>query len=202
MTKGDFNESPALLKKRPWHTQNRWKERLAVAAPDMPVSNTRLRSSTTNNQIHSTEANTDRRKFPVERRVARRPIDTSKSLEELKEWMKTEEIKMEPLAPQDDEGLEDGPEALRQGDLGPATALIEHRTMLKEGTPVFRAKPKRIAPDKEWWLVKYAIEGLENGMFESTVAANGEPSKWNATCVIVREEGKPQPRLTFNYYNV
>jgi hypothetical protein len=82
----------------------------------------------------------------------------------------------------------------------PPTDLIAHRTRIKPGTPIYKAKQRRYSPYKEFWLRKYVVEGLESGLFERTTVANGERSRWGAGAVIVEKPGKFKPRLTFNYH--
>lgn len=87
-------------------------------------------------------------------------------------------------------------------DMGPPTDLILHRTRIKEGTPIYKAKAKRLSPDKEWWLRKLVSDGMKSGMYERTTVANGKLSQWGADAVLVKKEGKVEPRLTFNYHYV
>ncbi len=150
-----------------------------------------------------------RQSFPTQRRLVRRQIDLSKPLEELQEWVKSTGLKIGPLVPQSD--LHEllslfwtyrDIESKEIRDMGPPTDLIIHRASIKAGTPVYKSKPKRYAPDKEWWYRKIVTEGIENGMYERTVVANGRMSPWAADAVLVKKAGKDEPRLTFNYHNV
>ncbi|KAK1068138.1 hypothetical protein LTR12_004317 [Friedmanniomyces endolithicus] len=59
-----------------------------------------------------------------------------------------------------------------------------------------------MSSDKEWWYRKFAIDGLEAGLFERTVVANSHLSQWGADLVLVTKLGKKEPRLTFNYHYV
>lgn len=38
---------------------------------------------------------------------------------------------------------------------------------------------------------------MDGGMYERTVTANGNPSRWNANPVLVPKPGQVQPRLAF-----
>ncbi|PPJ53210.1 hypothetical protein CBER1_11916 [Cercospora berteroae] len=143
------------------------------------------------------------------RPVERLPTDTTQDYDTLKRWI-------------DDKGITLGdriPESQRlevmrvlwtyrelgsagQGTLGPPTDLIQHRMRIKDGTPIYKARNRMMARDKEWWYRKFATEGLENGMFERSITANGRLSQWGADPVLVRKPGKTEPRLTFNYHYV
>lgn len=83
-----------------------------------------------------------------------------------------------------------------------ATDLVIHRTIVKEGTPIFRSRPRKLASNKEWWLNKFAQAGLESGIYEHTIHANGKLSRWGAEAQLVEKKGSDRPRLTFNYHNV
>ncbi|SMR65003.1 unnamed protein product [Zymoseptoria tritici ST99CH_3D1] len=87
-------------------------------------------------------------------------------------------------------------------DMGPPTDLIQHRTRIKPGTPIYRARVKKLLTEKEWHLRNLAIAGLETGVYEYCVVANGELSRWGANAVLVTKPGEAVPRLTFNYHYV
>lgn len=147
--------------------------------------------------------------FPTERRIVRRPIDESKSLSELKIWSIERGIRLGNAVPDCDReevlitlwtyrdlestGIE---------DMGPATDLIKYRTFVREGIPIYKAKAKRLATDKEWWVRKLVLEGLRSGMYERITVANGKLSQWGADAVLVKKPGRDEPRLTFNYHYV
>ena len=82
----------------------------------------------------------------------------------------------------------------------PPTDLITHRIQPREGTKIHNAKYKKLSQDREWWLRRIIEEGMDAGMYEKIVTANGCPSKWNANPVFVPKPGQEQPRLTFNYH--
>ena len=50
--------------------------------------------------------------------------------------------------------------------------------------------------------MKLVLEGLESGMYERSVVANERLSQWWPALVLVKKEGKAEPRLTFNYHYV
>ena len=83
-----------------------------------------------------------------------------------------------------------------------ATNLFQYRVQLKEGTTPYSSKQRRFANDKEWWFRKIVQEGIDAGMYERTVTANGKISEWNAAPVMVPKPGQVQPRLAFNYHHV
>jgi hypothetical protein len=89
----------------------------------------------------------------------------------------------------------------------PFTDLITHRVRLKPGTRSYNKRyQKRWSPVKEAWLRKLILQGIEGGIYESTVSANGELSDWNAQAILIDKVKNPdpndEPRLTFNYRNV
>ncbi len=67
-------------------------------------------------------------------------------------------------------------EAITLKDI-PPTDLITHRIQLKEGTKIHKAKYQKLSQDCEWWLRRIIEEGIDAGMYERTVTANGRPSK-------------------------
>ncbi|SMY30407.1 unnamed protein product [Zymoseptoria tritici ST99CH_1A5] len=66
----------------------------------------------------------------------------------------------------------------------------------------FQARVKKLLTEKEWHLRNFAIAGLETGVYEYCVVANGELSRWGANAVLVTKPGEAVPRLTFNYHYV
>ncbi|POS82252.1 hypothetical protein EPUL_005966, partial [Erysiphe pulchra] len=89
----------------------------------------------------------------------------------------------------------------------PPTDLYVHKIKIKAGTkPWNKRKQKRWPADKKWWLHKIVAEGVACKMYESTIAANGQFSEWNAQAVLVDKTSDPEwgaePRITFNYRNV
>lgn len=140
--------------------------------------------------------------------MTRRPIDTSRKIEELNDWAKEKGVEVGDMISQQ-ERLDvlqllwtyRDLEATGITDM-PATDLIVHRAILKPGTPIYRSKQKRFTPDKEWWLRKFVLEGMESGMYERTTTSNGKLSPWGAAPVLARKAGKIEPRLTFNYHYV
>ena len=59
----------------------------------------------------------------------------------------------------------------------PPTDLIQHRVYMTPGLKPVNAKQKRYAPSRERWLRKLITEGMEGGVYESTIAANGQLSR-------------------------
>lgn len=155
------------------------------------------------------EATENFRSFPTKRRIERRSRDTTKNLAFLESWVQEKKITIGPLVPEEDK-LElfqwlwtyRDLEATGILDMGPPTDLILHRATIKPGTAPYKPKPKRLAPDKEWWLRKYAMDGLQSGLFERTTVANGRLSEWGSDPVLVKKPGKDEPRLTFNHHYV
>lgn len=152
-------------------------------------------------------------KFVTERRVDRLVTECTLDETDLEKWAGDLGVEIGPVCPAHERlevlqtlwtyrhlfaegGAEGG------ARLGPPTDLIQHRTLIKQGTPIYRAAPRRLSPDKEWWLRKFVTEGLENGMFERTIVANGQLSRWGANANLVKREGKDTPRLTFDYHYV
>ena len=87
------------------------------------------------------------------------------------------------------------------------TDLVEHHIHLAPNTKPFSvAKQRRLAPIKEHWLQKIVQQGMEAGIHERTVVANGCLSRWNARAVVVDKVENPipedEPRLAFDYSNV
>ena len=147
--------------------------------------------------------------FPTTRRIVRRSIDRSRDAAELELWAAEKKITLGDMVPDCDrlEVLQTlwtyrDIESTGIEDMGPPTDLILHRTRIKEGTPIYKAKAKRLSPDKEWWLRKLVSDGMKSGMYERTTVANGKLSQWGADAVLVKKEGKVEPRLTFNYHYV
>lgn len=147
------------------------------------------------------------RNFPTNRRVTRRAIDESKAQDFLLKWASERGIKLGDCIPK--AGLlrllqviwtYRDLESTGILDMGQPTDLVVHRTRIKPGTPVYKAKRRKYAPDKEFWFRKFITEGLETGMYERTILANGHLSPWGADAVIVPKPSRDEPRLTFNYH--
>lgn len=143
--------------------------------------------------------------FPTARRVIRREIDESKSQEELKKWVEERKITLGPLIPEEDKlymmrvlWTYRDLESSGVEDLGPPTDLVQHRAMLREGTPIHKSRGKRMSPEREYQFRKYVAQGLKSGLFERTYAANGRLSPWAADPVMVQKPNG-EWRLTFNY---
>lgn len=84
----------------------------------------------------------------------------------------------------------------------PATDLLLHRVTPREGIKPHQAPVKRLSNNKEWWLRTIVQEGIESGIYEKCIHANGRVSSWNANPVLVKNEGQLKLRLTFNYHFV
>lgn len=92
----------------------------------------------------------------------------------------------------------------------PPTDLFQHRVRLKPNTPPWnKSKRKHWSVPQKYWLDKLVQEGIDAGMYEPCITANGELSDWAAQPVLVdkdRDAAEPdpwaEPRLTFNYRNV
>ena len=84
----------------------------------------------------------------------------------------------------------------------PATDLLLYRVTPREGIKPYQATVKRLSNEKEWWLRTILQSGIESGIYKKYIYANGRVSSWNSNPVLVKKEGKVEPRLTFNYYYV
>lgn len=89
----------------------------------------------------------------------------------------------------------------------PQTDLIQHRVRIKPGTKPFAIKhARRNTPLKEYWLRKLVLQGIEGGIFEQTLVANGRLSEWSAAPLLVNKIPDPspedEPRLVIDYSNV
>ena len=153
--------------------------------------------------------------FPTSRRVHRRRVPSPAETpdDQVERWFEDSGIQLGPLVPP-----ELVPEVKRTffawRDLNattvkdiPPTDLIVHRVRLKPGVlPWNRSRRKHWSPGRQYWLNKLVQEGIDAGMFESTVAANGSLSDWSAEPNLVDKfEGATEwdePRLTLNYSNV
>ena len=85
--------------------------------------------------------------------------------------------------------------------------MVQHRVRLKPGTkPYAVQEQKRYSPRQEWWLRKLVLEGLEGGIYERTLVANGRLSDWNGRIVLVEkfDDGKllDEPRVAFDFSQV
>jgi hypothetical protein len=154
--------------------------------------------------------------FPTKRRIIRKQLNSElfPELEELETWARNIGIKIGPVA----NTLEKRLKALQlvyfyrhlNGtglDLLEPTDLAIHRVNMVPGLKPSSAKTqKRWPPDKEWWMKKLIQEGLDGGVFEKTLIANGKLSEWNARIVLVDKVENPgpqdEPRLAFNYSQV
>ena len=153
--------------------------------------------------------------FPLpSRKIFRRDLDTTLSMDQLEQWAKSVEIKLGPLIPDVTSRLKvlqllHTYRPLNGNDLTdlPCTNLIVHRVCLKEGTkPASVRSQKRWPAHIEWWLRKLVSIGIQGGIYEHTVTANGRFSAWNARAVLVDKVPNPlptdEPRLTFDYHQV
>lgn len=148
-------------------------------------------------------------KFPTTRRVTRRQIDRTTLEPEVRQWISDKKIQHGTQVPAGDmlnvmltlytyRVLES-----TSMDMGPPTHLLQRRTRLKPNTPIYRVHAKKLAPEKEFWLRKFALDGLNAKwpLFERTIMANGVSLRWGADAVIV-ERDNAAPWLTFNYHYV
>ena len=153
--------------------------------------------------------------FPTRRRMERRSnVGKDEASDEIVfTWFEKSQIQLGTLVPEDMK-----PEVMRTfytwRDLGiedvkdlPATDLITHRVRLRPGTkPWNRSKRVHWSPGKRYWLDRIVQEGAEAGLYESTVAANGDLSDWSAEPKVVPKGDNPdewaEPRFTVNYHNV
>lgn len=147
--------------------------------------------------------------FPTKRRVTRRVVDTTQTLEALKAWAESEGITLGKAIPNDEWKLKVLQALWTYRDIGakelkdiPATDLIVHRVTPREGIKPHQARQKKLSTEKEWWLRQMIQKGIESGMYEKTVTANGRTSQWSALPNLVDKEGSVEPRLTFNYHFV
>ena len=147
--------------------------------------------------------------FPTKRRVLRREIDTSQSLDALKEWAEAEGITLGKAIPNDEWRLKVLQLLWTYRDIGakelkdiPATDLIVHRVTPRQGIRPHQARQHRLTTEKEWWLRQMIQKGIEAGMYEKTVSVNGRTSQWGAAPVLVKKPGSIEPRLTFDYHFV
>lgn len=113
------------------------------------------------------------RPFPTTRRPIRLQIKRTKTMEELLPWSKERRITLGPVIPEDQllDVLQTlwtyrGMESTGMKDQI-ATDLVTHRAIVKEGTPIFRSRPFKLASNKEWWLNKFAQEGFGSGMYDT-----------------------------------
>lgn len=152
-----------------------------------------------------------KRSFPTTRRLVRRELDKTHNLEFLDEWRRDKGIKVGTGLTEEQHlrllhvlWTYRDVEAEGVSDMGPPTDLLVHRTLVKPGTPIHKAKNQRMAPTKEYWLRKIVTDGLNAGLYELTTVANGFLSPWGANPVLVTKQGKDpihdEPRLTCNYH--
>jgi hypothetical protein len=148
------------------------------------------------------------------RRIQRSKIDTNVSTATLKAWAIDVGLELGPLIPTEEDRhkvlcLLYHYRHLNGTDLTnlSCTDLIVHRVRIAPGTkPVNNPTQKRWPAHSEWWLRKIIQEGIEGRVYESTEAANGRLSLWNARAVIVDKVESPtpqdEPRVTFDYSRV
>lgn len=135
-------------------------------------------------------------------------------MDQLEQWAKSVEIKLGPLIPDFASCLKVLQllytyRHLNCNDLTdlPCIDLIVHCVCLKAGTkPASVRSQKRWPAHTEWWLRKLVSDGIQGGIYEHTVTANGRLSEWNARAVLVDKVPdllpKDKPRLTFDYHQV
>ena len=123
--------------------------------------------------------------FVINRQLLRRIIDTSQLPKQLEAWAKERSITLSKQIFDDEERLNISQLFWSYRDLEASgigamqsTGLNAHRTRFKEGNSVHSVKQRLFTPDKEWWLRKFILEGLEPGMCDRTVFANGRLSQW------------------------
>lgn len=155
------------------------------------------------------EGEASQKAFPTTRRVIRRDIDTTQSLEDLEEWASKEGITLGPAIPDAQARLETLQLIWTYGDVGakeskeiPATDLIVHRVTPRKDVKPHKAKQYRFNNEKEWWLRQIVQKGIDAGMYEKITTANGRTSQWAAAPVLVNKSDSIEPRLTFNYHFV
>lgn len=147
--------------------------------------------------------------FPTERRVWRREIDSETPVSEVNAWIEESGVVLGPLVP--DRMQEDVRRVLyTYRDLHaesiadiPPTDLYTHRPRLKDDVvPWNKSLRRRWNEPQKYWLDRLIREGIESGMYEYTMAANGEFSDWSAEPVLVEKDPEnpwAEQRLTFNY---
>ncbi|OJD09664.1 hypothetical protein ACJ73_10157 [Blastomyces percursus] len=121
-------------------------------------------------------------------------------MEELEDWLSTSQVVLGSLLPAylrlNVIRLLYRYRHLNGGSLDnlPCTDLLVHKASLKPGTRPHSVKSqKRYSPMHEWWMRKLIKEGIEGGIYESTLAANGALSPWNARVVLVPKEVDGSP---------
>lgn len=67
---------------------------------------------------------------------------------------------------------------------------------------MFRRRSHKLAPNNQWWLNKFAQEGMERRMHEHVTHANEKLSILEAEAQLVEANGSDRPWLTFKYHNV
>ncbi|KAI1872008.1 uncharacterized protein JN550_004211 [Neoarthrinium moseri] len=159
----------------------------------------------------------ERAAFPTSRRVVRREISTYTSVprETVDEFWKNAKVNLGPLVPED---LKDEIKrvcftykdlfATKLEDI-PPTDLYVHRVRMRDDAKPFQSKRKSWTTPQKYWLDKLLQEGIDAGMYESTMAANGKLSDWSSQPVLVakdRDAEHPdpweEPRLTFNFRKI
>ena len=113
--------------------------------------------------------------------------------EELQSWAKDEGITLGPAIPDDRVRLDllqllwtyRDTSAKELSEI-PATDLLLHRVAPKEGIKPHQAAVKRLSNEKDWWFRVIVQEGIESGIYEKCIHANGRVSSWNANPVLVQ----------------
>ncbi|KAK1053634.1 hypothetical protein LTR12_017187 [Friedmanniomyces endolithicus] len=148
-------------------------------------------------------------KFPTTRRVTRRQIDRSTLEHEVRQWISDKKIQLGTQIPAGDmldvmQTLYTYRDLESTGveGMGTPTNLLQHRTRLKPNTPIYRVHAKKLAPEKEFWLREFALDGLNAKwpLFERTIMANGELLRWGAHAVIIKRDNAEPRRSTITTY--
>lgn len=150
--------------------------------------------------------------FPTARRVYRREADWSIPLSDVTSWFGSCGVILGPLV--FSSMVEEITRTFHaHRDLNassvadiPATDLYVHVPRLKDGVkPWARSPRKRWSEPQKYWLNRLVQEGIKSGMYESTIACNGQMSDWCAEPVLVPKDESnlwAEQRLTFNYSHV
>ncbi|KAG7007159.1 hypothetical protein G7Y79_00011g030570 [Physcia stellaris] len=135
------------------------------------VNNTALGTNAAVDNLTSTS-------FPTQRRLIRRTIDESQSLEFLEEWNKTQKIEIGRGIP-DSERLKFLQLAWTYRDATandiaevPATDLITHRVHPRQGLKPYVARQPRLTNDREWRLREIIQKGIDAGIGEDRLVFN------------------------------
>ncbi|TGJ79929.1 hypothetical protein E0Z10_g8846, partial [Xylaria hypoxylon] len=147
-----------------------------------------------------TAVDVDPAPFPTTRRPQPRELipESEVSADDVEKWFGTTGVHLGPQVP---DHLKD--DVMRTfytyRDLNASSILDMQPTDL--------SKRKFWTVPQKYWLHRLVQEGIDAGMYESTIAANGKLSDWAGEPVLVDknpESPNPllEPRLTFNYGNV